>query len=838
MSLPIAPKDISDHPKAGSVVDPVNKQQKDADVDRKLRFYGVIEAFRQGRMPDNAQIDRTLRYVEDNSPVNLDELSPDGKKLIQDTRDIIETARLMVQEKNADELFQNFVWHTQGIDGSKAKKDPNEVLPVDREKATNDGQEAVKHLRTLLSLILTNSEVRKLLSDFSVIGRDLLAKGASKAAEALAPDEEALRNVDQTAPDNQFITEGGRVADANETPILEARIPDPRPGRDGMTVQQHPKEDIGAGTRVNANGQEMRGDEAYSQGRDRAMAARDAGQDQLNRGVDQARENANRDNLPDNQEEAHAQKSGFMNKMKGMRDDMLNRVPQEHKDRANDHYERGRKFLTEEYFPEERRDQFIYRGKKVIIECQKHNDYQESIQWLLSYLEEYSAHAKTVAGHGQDSHAQLTSDPSLQQAMKELRTLLERFANGQSMNIVVDAINVLIDDARRDEELRAWFTQVDAYARKVLLEPGFVLEPQCNREGNEVKDSGRRFYDDKYKTHFDRLFSSIGDWFKAMGDDPLNQRFGNDWARLTRDLLFDSEGSLKFKPDLWNDVRKVILPTLVDQVGYIPIPRIEYTDKEIDLVIENLTLSGRNVFPNFVTLEAHNFMKFSPYNAIKDEHHHELTLTLGQIQADMRDVAFYFRKKTGIPKLSDSGLADVVLGGNGLTATVHIASTTKDPRSVFKVKDVHVKVDTLKFSIRDSKHDILYKTLRPLATGLVKKQIQKAMEGALRTGLEYVDGQLVTVRDKMNEAKADDEKSRTQALQELFQRKKEDASDAKSRAESKKNERGSQFKVVSKRDSVLIPEGGHPSGWVNRTSERAEAAVKGESWHSEAFTIV
>ena len=51
-----------------------------------------------------------------------------------------------------------------------------------------------------------------------------------------------------------------------------------------------------------------------------------------------------------------------------------------------------------------------------------------------------------------------------------------------------------------------------------------------------------------------------------MGDDPLNKRFGEDWARLTKDLLFDSEGSLKWKPELWMDVRKVILPSMIDQV--------------------------------------------------------------------------------------------------------------------------------------------------------------------------------------------------------------------------------------------------------------------------------
>jgi len=75
-----------------------------------------------------------------------------------------------------------------------------------------------------------------------------------------------------------------------------------------------------------------------------------------------------------------------------------------------------------------------------------------------------------------------------------------------------------------------------------------------------------------------------------VGEDPLNLQFGRDWARLTRDLLFDSEGSLKFKSHLWNDIRKVILPQLIEKVGYVPIPRIEYTNDSLDLVVENLTL--------------------------------------------------------------------------------------------------------------------------------------------------------------------------------------------------------------------------------------------------------
>ena len=99
----------------------------------------------------------------------------------------------------------------------------------------------------------------------------------------------------------------------------------------------------------------------------------------------------------------------------------------------------------------------------------------------------------------------------------------------------------------------------------------------------------------------------------------------------------------------------------------------------------------------------------------QDESRHEFIITLSQIQADMRDVAFYFKKKTGLPKIKDSGLADVLLGGDGLTVTLHVTSTpSSDKQSLFRVKDVHVKISTLKFSIRDSKHDLLYKTMKPL----------------------------------------------------------------------------------------------------------------------------
>lgn len=64
-------------------------------------------------------------------------------------------------------------------------------------------------------------------------------------------------------------------------------------------------------------------------------------------------------------DDPEGRKKGLLDKMKDMRDGISDRIPQQHKDKASDHIERGKHFLSEEYFPEGRRDQFIYRGKKV-----------------------------------------------------------------------------------------------------------------------------------------------------------------------------------------------------------------------------------------------------------------------------------------------------------------------------------------------------------------------------------------------------------------------------------------------------------------------------------------
>ncbi|RXK41203.1 hypothetical protein M231_01608 [Tremella mesenterica] len=848
MSVAPTNEAVVEKPGKMGVTSPTVGKEMEADVQRKMKLWGIINGFRDGRMPDNRQIDSALEYAIGHSPVDLDKLSPEGRTLIADTRDILETMRMIVQEKNADELFQNAVWTSYSADPSRAKQEG--VVSVSKEDAKKDANTAAQHLRVLITLFLTNSEARKIISDFGIIARDLFATGAANVAQQVRPTDEQKEKLDHEAPSKQWIGPDGKPVGANTTPELQLK------GPNGAEIRYHPKDSPSDAKVTDTSGQTRSAGQAYDQAQqaksdlqNKAADVKESAKQQASSHADdlassrdpnaplteqrdqiKGRANEKADGTDINQDQAKDKAKAKVNELK-------NKIPEEHREKVRNVVNDSKQYFKDE-FPEERRDQYIYRLKKVVVECQEHKDYQEAMEWLLDALENYKGHAKHTISKGTDAAGAVTEDPSLTDSTYQFRTLLERFANGRSMDGIFNALDNIYTDAKNDDQLRGWFSQLDDYVRRILLEPGFILEEESDREGRELRDKGKSFFTDKYRGHWDTLADEIKAWFQAMGEDPLNVRFGDDWKRLTKDLLFNEEGNLEFKPHLWSDIRTVILPTVIRQIGYVPIPRAEYSDDKIDLVIENLVLSGPNLFPNIVSIEAHNSFKFSPCSEINktlDVHHHRFRLGLSQIQADIRDVAFAFRRKSGWPRISDHGLADVVLAGQGISIDVELESVENRRDTVFKTNHVNVKIDTLKFSIRDSKHDLLYKFIKGVATGVIKKAITAAIQNAVHTAMGHLDDQLVQVRDAMDEAKQSDETNRRQALKDLYARKKDEAASKKEAAVQKTG----TFRVVGNRDSQLNPDLGHDSkqSIAKRMFKVEDAAHSGQEWRSPVFDL-
>ena len=253
-----------------------------------------------------------------------------------------------------------------------------------------------------------------MLSDFRLIGRGIFADAAQNIADRARPPEEDLQQVDEATPTHKFDEQPENV-DLSASRLKEAAVQN-----------------------TGVSPEAVKPSDAPSTSEATTAAAKE------------------RSTTP--------VKKTFASRFKSV----SQRVPDEHKERAKAELENGKQYFREQ-FPKERRDQFVYRLKKVVVECQSHPSYQQSLSWFLTQLEKYFGHGKRVASAGAGQTASFFDDPLLNQAASEMRIFLERCAHGQSMQGMFDAAQRMWEDAQNDDELRAWWSRVDTFVRKASI---------------------------------------------------------------------------------------------------------------------------------------------------------------------------------------------------------------------------------------------------------------------------------------------------------------------------------------------------------------------------------
>ncbi|KAH0435087.1 hypothetical protein CcaCcLH18_04985 [Colletotrichum camelliae] len=787
---------------SANVNKPTDLKQKEADVNRKLQLYGIVSAFQAGKVPSNDQIDVALNsFLASKALSNPSEkLSPEGKALIADTRDVIQQAKYLLLSKNQGNLLQDFIWQTQEFD-PKAVDVP--AAPINKEVAQQHGDKAVQGLRTLGTLLITNGQFRKLLKDASVLLRDMAGDAATEAAQRVRPSGEALDQMDRPAEDNTW-------HDAPD--FSKDNFKKQAQGIYKGSPADDAREIINAGTQsAHPQGSQNPQDLAATAARDQAQGT--------NSGVNaQGGINAARDVLQKKYNE---------------------NVDEETKEKArqrNEEYKRRTKDYFNKKMPQERKDQTIWRLKKMVLECQQHPDYSQAIETLLNLAEEYAGHSRSLAQGG--SGTVKDARAGLAQAESDLKTLIERFANGTSTDDLFESINQIYRDADQDRELKDWFKAMDRYVRRCLLEQGYILDDDSNQEWNHLYDHGRYLLREKYRAHTDRVLDEIKFLADQFDQDPQNKRFAESVQKLFTDLGNDENGKPTFKPHLLKDLSEVIIPSLFENVAYIPVPRIEYSDPQFDAVIENLVLESDNFMPNVLEINSENYFLWGR-KKIANKHRQSFEVKVAGIQLDLRDVAYHVKRKQGFPSITDTGVADILLAGDGFSFKMKLSSADKkDKQNFFKIDKVDVDIKHMSIKLKKSNHKLLFSIVKPIMLKVLRPALQKAVEQAIKDQATQLDALLFQVKQEadraLDEARSDPERTPNiynryvTAIQKRTLQGKQKAEEAV--ADKKVN-------VAITKEESIFPNINLPGGISTKATEYKELARKGERWESPVFSI-
>ena len=517
-------------------------------------------------------------------------------------------------------------------------------------------------------------------------------------------------------------------------------------------------------------------------------------------------------------------------------------VPDEDKEAAKntaaEYRRRAREYLDKK-IPQERRDQTIWRLKKMVLECQQHPDYQQAITTLLDLAEQYGQHGRNMTSGGAGTVKQTRS--AFAAAEADLKVLIERFANGTSSDDLRSSINTIYEDANKDPELRNWFKSMNAYVRKCLQQQGYIMEEDCNRQWNSLYDHGNYLLREKYRAHTDRIVDEVKFLASQFDQDPQNRAFSNSLQKLFKHLGNDENGKPTFKPHLIKDLTEVIIPATFENIAYIPVPRIEYSDHQIDAIVENLVLESDNFMPNALEVASDNFFSWGRKKN-PSRRKNSIDVKVSGVQMDLRDVSYYVKRKEGFPSITDRGVANLFLGGSGFSFRMKLSSADpKDKQHFFKIDKVDVDVQNLKVKLVKSQHKLLFTLFKPMLLKVMRPAVQKVAEKQIKDQFNQLDQMLYLIKQEadraLEEARNDPRNAPNiyrryvEAAQKQILKKKEQAQKIADKMADKK------VNVAVTKEESIFPNIHLPGGISSKATEFKQLARKGEKWESPVFSI-
>ena len=648
------------------------------------------------------------------------------------------------------------------------------------------------------------------MNDGVLLIREMAGDAAGNASQKIAPNEEQRRQMDRPADDNTW----------HETPNMSAG-----------NIKNQLKSTVDRNTPLNKEDfQAAKGDatqQAHPDGsRDPRDAARLAAQDQ-GRGTGQSGMDA---------------AGGVKQGVNTLRQRANDNIDPETKDRAREAKEtskdKTRQFMRS-HMPQERREQTIWRLKKMVVEIQGHQDYNQAVTTLLNLAENYTGHTRNLANQASGTvEGAHQSDSNLKTAEKDLRTLIERFANYTSLDDLFDSINELYRDADRDPELKDFFKRANRYLRKCLLEQGYILDDRATDEYNQLYDHGNFLLRDRYRNHTDRVVDELKFLNDQFNEDRMNRRFGDSCQKLFNDLGNDEDGKPTFKPHLVKDLSEVILPAVFEHTRYVPVPRIEYQDPMIDCVIENLVIESDNLMPNAVEFAMDNYFRWGRKN-IANKNRHSGMISVSGVQCDLRDVSYYVKKKQGFPSITDQGVMDILLYGTGFSFKIKVSSAdAKDRQNFFKVEKIDVDVKNFNIKLKQSNHKTLFGLFKPIMLKVIRPALQKAIEKVLRDKFTELDRLAYGIKQEADRAQEQVKDDPTQA-KNIYSRYVQ-AAQKKMTEKKKKAEKVAADKkvnVATTQHDSIFQNVKLPGGISSKATEYRDLAKKGNKWESPIFSI-
>jgi len=316
----------------------------------------------------------------------------------------------------------------------------------------------------------------------------------------------------------------------------------------------------------------------------------------------------------------------------------------------------------------------------------------------------------------------------------ETEALVACFSGRDTLDHFKRHLRNLVFQIQKNEPLQKYLQELKSF----VLESRTVEEAQTaefKAKTQKMAYQGRELMRELSKEDDLRLYLEAA-------DDMLNHIKNDEFLKILReqagivqsDLTYvDDEGKTKMDTDMLFKLQSSLLPVIVGALKFIPVPKISVSDDEKEFWLDNIVLCSYDIVPDHIRfhIESDSDVNVREVEVISHTH---LVIELDNLLTELKDLQFYFKKKT-FPEFEEHGKVTFRIKGNGakLGFTFNLDQGPKD--LIPKITEGHANFDISDMDFEFDKSTLNHTLLVPLVTKLFKLAIRMQIEKQVEINL-------------------------------------------------------------------------------------------------------
>jgi len=404
----------------------------------------------------------------------------------------------------------------------------------------------------------------------------------------------------------------------------------------------------------------------------------------------------------------------------------------------------------------------VNRLKQAVLKLRQRPDYNESVSTLSLIVQRYAMIYSRAAEHVADvAQKDVHENEALDRAMHNLWLFVRSFGDEKEWDRCEELLNQVMSHKERDPQFESMMTDTSESLQKLLTDPDFFDHAQ--EKFQDLRAQGQKAGSDSNLTRdIQALLNQIEKTFRTVVQDEDIHNLMTTSLRIFK-ILSPTDSAAN--GELIQDSINVFVPLLIAAIQYLPIPRLEVSTPDVDLLLENLilepgqTVNQTSFLPYRLKVETYNDLeirkaKFRTTSAMTNL----MTIKLDGLSVKAEEIGFWMRAHKGLLRFADEGIASLALDEKGIDVHVDVEICRERLEQILTLKAVRVHVHKLNYQFRKSKFSWFGWLLKPLLRPILRKTLEKELAYALTDFFHAANRELLFARERLRATRIADPK--------------------------------------------------------------------------------